>query len=68
MAVIISESDGGSGFWHEWDTLVYASGTFIKRETFAHQIELEIDVDNSYILNHGWITKATNSRFQRKWC
>ena len=49
VAVVITENDGGSGGWYEWDTLIYATENFLIREEFNNLIDVEIDLERSHI-------------------
>lgn len=44
VAIIINESDGGSGGWSEWDTLLFGFGDQVHRVEFPNTIKLEIDI------------------------
>jgi len=50
-AVLIKESDGGSGGWWEWHTLLFVAGDKIQKESFNFLVDINLDLENDEILN-----------------
>lgn len=50
-AVLIKESDGGSGGWWEWHTLLFVAGDTIQKESFNFLVDINLDLENDQIFN-----------------